>query len=332
MKRWHWGGYHGVAMTFPTSTFLQRSPRIIMARCPKRNPPRCVRGEIEPSESGKWMEMKFDPFEQWKKGHWCHCLFRVFFGDEILPSYVGIILTYSIIRIRIPINQPVQWKVGGFFRSSFVSQKRLDERWGCLCCRFSTTCALKHAVDWSMFISYTWVVKLEGSENFWSFGEISASLHGPLTMWTPALSCADWSVTKHNAAHFAERFPHLKPKDLAWGERLFDREARDAYAVSQMPSQKMAVATLGARPCIRCGTITTSFCEGCPHPAPYAMCTFCDQMKLVCHRCIQDGKFWSTSGISQDPNVIEIYVVYWWVFTSIHGQSTYPHVRYPHDK
>ena len=50
-------------------------------------------------------EMKWtDPFEKWKKGHW---FFRVFFGDEILPSYVGIILTYCIIRIRIPINQPV---------------------------------------------------------------------------------------------------------------------------------------------------------------------------------------------------------------------------------
>ena len=41
-------------------------------------------------------------------------LFKVFFGDEILPSFIG----DSIIshEIRIPINQPVfQWKVRPFF-------------------------------------------------------------------------------------------------------------------------------------------------------------------------------------------------------------------------
>ena len=39
----------------------------------------------------------FRPGEQWKKGRW---LFRGFVGDEILPSYVGIIINHEI---RIPI-------------------------------------------------------------------------------------------------------------------------------------------------------------------------------------------------------------------------------------
>ena len=40
-----------------------------------------------------------------KKGPW---LFRVYVGDEILPSHMGII---SQPIIRIPIKQPVQWKI-----------------------------------------------------------------------------------------------------------------------------------------------------------------------------------------------------------------------------
>ena len=111
---------------------------------------------------------------------------------------------------------------------------------------------------------------------------------------------------KENAKSFLERFPHIQPKDLAWGERLFDREARDAFAMSQLPSMKMAVATLGARPCIRCGCITTAFCEGCPHPAPFALCTRCDKEKLLCNRCVQDGKIWSSVRSTSDPDVMEI--------------------------
>ena len=39
-------------------------------------------------------------------------VYCAFFGDEILPSYVGIIINHDMI----PINQPVfQWKGGPFF-------------------------------------------------------------------------------------------------------------------------------------------------------------------------------------------------------------------------
>ncbi len=37
-----------------------------------------------------------------------------YIGDELLPSYIGIIINHDI---RIPINQPVEWNVRlGFFR------------------------------------------------------------------------------------------------------------------------------------------------------------------------------------------------------------------------
>ena len=125
-------------------------------------------------------------------------------------------------------------------------------------------------------------------------------------MASEPLKSMDLAMMKENAKSFAERFPQIKPKDLAWGERLFDRQARDAFAVSQLPAMKMAVATLGARPCIRCGCITTAFCEGCPHPTPFALCAKCDQERLLCHVCVQDGKLWSSIRSNHDPEVMEI--------------------------
>ena len=40
-------------------------------------------------------------------------LFRVWVGDEVLPRYVGVYIYNH--EIMIPIKQPVQWKVRGFF-------------------------------------------------------------------------------------------------------------------------------------------------------------------------------------------------------------------------
>ena len=50
-----------------------------------------------------------NPNEQWKKPIYCSWLGYI--GDENLPSYVGII-SYTV---RIAFNQPVYWKVTGFF-------------------------------------------------------------------------------------------------------------------------------------------------------------------------------------------------------------------------
>ena len=124
-------------------------------------------------------------------------------------------------------------------------------------------------------------------------------------MAAQALSAADLEMTKQNAKEFFKRFPRVKAKELSWGERLLDREARDAYAIATIPQHKMAIAQLGARPCIRCGEVTTAFCEGCAHPAPFALCSKCDSEKLLCHRCISDGKLYSAVA-SADPNVLEV--------------------------
>ena len=46
------------------------------------------------------------PWEQWKK------LFFWYIGNELLPNSIGIIISHDI---RIPINQPVYWKVRVFY-------------------------------------------------------------------------------------------------------------------------------------------------------------------------------------------------------------------------
>lgn len=120
-----------------------------------------------------------------------------------------------------------------------------------------------------------------------------------------ALDSADLKMMKANAKHFEERYPGAKPLELAWGERLFDREARDAFAMASLPRHKMAIAQLGARPCIRCGEVTTAFCEGCAHPKPFALCSKCDAERLLCHRCVSDGKIWSQVA-NHDPDTMEV--------------------------
>ena len=124
-------------------------------------------------------------------------------------------------------------------------------------------------------------------------------------MAAQALSAADLEMTKNNAKEFFKRYPQVKAKNLAWGERLLDREARDAYSIATIPKHRVAIAQLGARPCIRCGEVTTAFCEGCAHPAPFALCSRCDSEKLLCHRCISDGKLYSAVA-NADPNVMEV--------------------------
>ena len=55
---------------------------------------------------------------QWKKGPWLFSVYIYIYRDEILPSYVGIIINHYIDTARIPCKQ--QWKVRSFFCGSCV--------------------------------------------------------------------------------------------------------------------------------------------------------------------------------------------------------------------
>ena len=126
-------------------------------------------------------------------------------------------------------------------------------------------------------------------------------------MSVPALSCADLDKIKTSAAAFRRQQPQVGPEKLLWGERLLNREARDVYTMAQLGSQAIeAIRMLGARPCIICADFTTSWCEGCPMPSPFAVCGECDRANLLCHTCTADGKLWSLERAQLPPEVMEM--------------------------
>ena len=51
-------------------------------------------------------------------------------------------------------------------------------------------------------------------------------------MSVPALACADLDKIKASAAAFRRQHPLVEPDKLRWGERIMNREARDAYTMS----------------------------------------------------------------------------------------------------
>ena len=126
-------------------------------------------------------------------------------------------------------------------------------------------------------------------------------------MAVPALACADLDRIKSSAAMFSNRHPQVDPAGLTWGERLFDRSARDAYTMACLNSEAIeAIRQLGARPCIRCGDFTASWCEACPTPSPYALCSECDRAHFLCHSCVGEGKLWSLARSAPPADTMEI--------------------------
>lgn len=107
-----------------------------------------------------------------------------------------------------------------------------------------------------------------------------------------ALTSVNMKDVQRSAEEFHHDFPQVDPKNLKWGERLFLRSARDAYTLSLMRSKKDEIRSLGARPCVRCGEITCSWCEGCTVPQPWALCSRCDEAGILCPRCTSENKLW----------------------------------------
>ena len=77
-----------------------------------------------------------------------------------------------------------------------------------------------------------------------------------------------------------------------------------------------AIATLGASPCVRCGMITCSWCEGCSFPSPVASCSQCDNVGMLCPGCTNNRQ-WSEVQASQKTNEMEINGLFWFCFYSV---------------
>jgi len=108
-----------------------------------------------------------------------------------------------------------------------------------------------------------------------------------MTMKNEALTSVPMKDVEDSGNQFMKDYPDVNPKSLLWGERLFNRRARDAHTLNIMRSHQTAIRDLWARPCVRCGDITCSWCEACSHPSPWALCSRCDDSGA------SEGKLWS---------------------------------------
>lgn len=121
----------------------------------------------------------------------------------------------------------------------------------------------------------------------------------------PALEPVDWPVWKRAAEDFFRAHPQVKVRDLTWGERLKLQGAKEAYAAWTRGDQAH-VRSLGGQPCGHCGNWTASWCEGCSHPAPRAVCATCDHEHLLCEQCFAAGKVWQDCHDAHDQETIEV--------------------------
>ena len=133
-----------------------------------------------------------------------------------------------------------------------------------------------------------------------------------LTAMTSALRSTDLAAARNNAEEFRLAHPGKDPSTLSWGERILCREARDAFSIQQMrdPEIRASAISAGTRPCLRCGLVTASWCEGCRRDTegvpPGALCTICDEHQLLCQKCISENKLYSEVRRDASDNTMEI--------------------------
>ena len=127
-----------------------------------------------------------------------------------------------------------------------------------------------------------------------------------------ALHSTDLARARENAEEFKRLHPQKDPGSLLWGERVMCREARDAFSIHQMkdPVIRASAISAGTRPCLRCGVVTASWCEGCRRDTdgvpPAALCTTCDGHNLLCHKCVSENKLYSEVKRVDTDNTMEI--------------------------
>ncbi len=68
------------------------------------------------------------------------------------------------------------------------------------------------------------------------------------------------------------------PQQLSWSTTCAHGHSCVKVVAVQFYGMK---GTKGARPCIRCGYITASWCEGCSLRGAYALCSKCDSEALL---------------------------------------------------
>ena len=120
-----------------------------------------------------------------------------------------------------------------------------------------------------------------------------------------ALAAVDWDWVKRQASvFFGREHRGVAARWIPRPTRLVDSPSRAAFILCNKRRHQEGI-DLGAQPCCRCGAFTHSWCETCEHPQPQALCTECDQDKLICLGCLEKGRSYPDRTESVD-DVVEI--------------------------
>lgn len=109
----------------------------------------------------------------------------------------------------------------------------------------------------------------------------------------PEIARTDFRSLAMLADHWLQRHKGTSAVKLSIQQRRADPGAAAAWALRTFENKSYLEA------CQLCGTWTASWCEGCyaadaKHVAwrYSALCTLCDEEKLVCRKCTHDGITW----------------------------------------
>ena len=133
-----------------------------------------------------------------------------------------------------------------------------------------------------------------------NFGSSHPGSH-PIFSWP----CRLWiGLPGKRARTFFQGHPRVEVRELTRSERLLVKGAREAWAVVHFQAAA-SLRRLGGQPCCHCGEWTCCFCESCPRP-PCAVCTECDQERLLCHSCLDRGLVYTEVARQAEDDVLEI--------------------------
>ena len=113
----------------------------------------------------------------------------------------------------------------------------------------------------------------------------------------PALCPRDHEAMVAGARRWLRAHPGVPAGQIQRLRRLTEPDACHAFSILTMVAMKARLGSLGGctpEPCTRCGEWTHAYCEACilDQGPPKAVCTSCDEAKVVCPTCQGQGRDW----------------------------------------
>ena len=141
---------------------------------------------------------------------------------------------------------------------------------------------------------------------FWLKYHSSLSF-SPHVMTAP-LAPVDLQELQQRASRWFQENPGGSLAELTSPVRRESRPAAAAFTLFTARENRAGRA-VGAQPCDSCGRWTSCWCEACDGAGvrpPTAVCTSCDNAAIICRRCQEAGRTWSTSQTQAAPGTIQV--------------------------